>query len=131
SNALRWILRTLQQDHMMGIFPEGTRNPNAMHRVPTSGVAYIALKTHSPILPVGITGTERIPAMWRILFPFCHIKVRIGEPFSLPPVDGKLDEATLGSLTEMIMLRVAALLPEEYRGEYSQVSNHAGISRAA
>lgn len=124
--ALRWILRALEREQVVALFPEGTRSPHAMRPATTWGVAYVALKAQTTILPVGITGTERIPPIWRIPFPFCRIKVRIGQPFSLPPVEGKLNDAILGSLTEMIMLRVAALLPEEYRGVYSRVTSPSG-----
>lgn len=126
TGALRWILRTLEREQVVALFPEGTRSPHAMRRAATWGVAYVALKAQATILPVGITGTERMPGMWRIPFPFCRIKVRVGEPFTLPSVEGKLNDAILDSLTEMIMLRVAALLPEEYRGVYSRVTSHSG-----
>ena len=124
TSPLRWILRTLGHEQAVALFPEGTRSPHGMRRAATWGAAFVALKTHTPILPIGITGTERIPAMWRIPFPFCHIKVNIGQPFSLPAMEGKLDDAVLDSLTEMIMLRVAELLPEEYRGVYGRVTSH-------
>ena len=126
TRALLWILRALEQEQAVAIFPEGTRSPHGMRHAATWGAAFVALKAHAPILPIGITGTERIPAMWRIPFPFCHLKVNIGQPFSLPATEGKLDHAILGSLTEMIMLRIAALLPEEYRGVYGQVTSHPG-----
>ncbi|MFH1140206.1 MAG: hypothetical protein V1724_00725, partial [Chloroflexota bacterium] len=70
-----------------------------------------------------ITGTEKVHAMWRILFPFCRIRVRIGQPFSLPLIEGKPDDAIMDSLTQIIMLRIAALLPEEYRGVYGHVAS--------
>ena len=120
TEALRWILQTLEQEQVVAIFPEATRSPHAMRKA-GRGVAFIAMTAHTTILPIGITGTENISTMWRIPFPFCRINVNIGQPFSLPAIEGKLDNAILDSLTEMIMLRVAALLPEEYRGFYGPV----------
>jgi hypothetical protein len=43
----------------------------------------------------------------------------IGEPFELPPVEGKPDKAEMEAITTMIMRRIAAQLPPEYRGVYS------------
>lgn len=125
AEGLRWILRMLEQEQVVAIFPEGTRSPRGM-RAANRGVAFIALKSQATLLPVAITGTEKIPAMWRILFPFCRIRVRIGQPFSLPLIEGKPDDAIMDSLTQMIMQRIAILLPEEYRGIYGQMASHHG-----
>ena len=116
-DLLRWLLRKLEGEEVVALFPEGTRNPRGIGPV-NSGVAYLALKSNAPILPVGITGTENVQSFKRVPFPFTHLKVNIGQPFSLPPIEGKVRGPLLDSLTDMIMDRVAALLPEEYRGEY-------------
>ena len=121
TEALRWVLHTLEQEQVVAIFPEATRSPHGMRRA-SRGVAFIAMTAHASILPIGITGTENISTMWRVPFPFCRINVNIGQPFSLPDIEGRPDNAILDSLTEMIMLRVAALLPKEYRGVYGQVA---------
>ncbi|MCL0044539.1 1-acyl-sn-glycerol-3-phosphate acyltransferase [Dehalococcoidia bacterium] len=122
AGAVRWMLRALEQEQMLAIFPEGTRSPNGMRKA-NRGVAFIALRSQTPILPIGITGTEKMSKFWRLFFPFCRIKVKIGQPFSLPIIEGQLNDAVLDSLTEMIMLRVAALLPEGYRGVYGMLSS--------
>ena len=82
------------------------------------GVALIALKSQAPILPIGITGTGRMGPLWRIAYPTGHIKVTIGQVFSLPSLEGRVKRAQLETLTTMIFQRVAALLPESYRGVY-------------
>ena len=115
--AMRWALQSLEREEAVGLFPEGTRSPEGMRKA-LSGIAYIAMKSQAPILPVGITGTEKIPGYWRIAFAFHKIRVTIGSPFTLPTVEGRLDRPVLDSLTELIMLRIAALLPEGYRGVY-------------
>lgn len=121
--AMRWALRSLEREEAVGLFPEGTRSPEGMRKA-LSGIAYIAMKSQAPILPVGITGTEKIPGYWRMAFAFHKIRVTIGSPFTLPTVDGRLDRPVLDSLTELIMLRIAALLPEGYRGVYGKGTSH-------
>ena len=116
--ALLRVLRLLERDKAMVLFPEGTRSRDAqMHKV-QPGIAYIALKSQAPILPIGITGTEKIPGFWRIALPFCSVKVNIGQPFTLPSLEGKPNQELLQHLADTIMYRVAALLPEQYRGYY-------------
>jgi 1-acyl-sn-glycerol-3-phosphate acyltransferase len=115
--ALRWSQQTLKDGLALGMFPEGTRSKTATLQPARSGTALIALRSGAPILPVGITGTERVLGPG-FLFGRVRIMVNIGEPFTLPPVDGNLTKAKLASATEVIMYRVAELLPESYRGVY-------------
>jgi len=116
--ALRWLISKLEEENVVGIFPEGTRSPKGM-RTGAKGLAYLALKTQATILPVGIIGSENIKGALRVVFPFCRVTVNIGQPFSLPLIDGRVRGDVLQSLTDMIMARVASLLPEDYRGVYS------------
>jgi 1-acyl-sn-glycerol-3-phosphate acyltransferase len=117
AEAFLWARKLLDQDRAVMFFPEARRNPEGMKRAKL-GVVLIALRTQAPILPVGITGTERLVPLWRILFPTGQITVRIGAPFTLPSIQGRLERPQLESLGEMVMQRVAALLPEQYRGVY-------------
>ncbi len=123
AGALRWMLKMLEDEQTVGIFPEGTRSNGPMKKA-GHGVAYVALKSQATILPVGITGTENIPAIWRLLIPLRRFTVNIGQPFSLPPIDGNVETPVLESLTDMIMERVAALLPKEYRGVYGHSARY-------
>jgi hypothetical protein len=50
--------------------------------------------------------------------PTGKIRVNIGQVFSLPSVEGKLNAQVQESMVDTIMLRVAALLPESYQGVY-------------
>jgi 1-acyl-sn-glycerol-3-phosphate acyltransferase len=118
--ALRWGVDILRHDQPMGIFPEGTRSLGGGMIRGKPGVAYIAAKSQAPILPVGITGTENVQEYWRMPFPMCRIKVNIGEPFTLPVMEGKLSRPIFEHMADMIMYRVADLLPPEYRGYYSR-----------
>ena len=114
-------IKKLNQEEVVAIFPEGSRHPNAMGQG-SSGVAYLALKANAPILPVAITGTENTRSFKRLFFPLTHLKVTIGDPFSLPTLEGKVTPSVLNSLTDIVMNRVAVLLPEKYRGVYSSKS---------
>ncbi len=116
--AYRWALGKLERDQALVVFPEGTRSKGSMNKA-IPGVARLALKTGAPILPVGIVGTEHMGHWMRVVNPTGIIRVNVGNTFSLPSMDGRPSPAVLESLTDMIMQRVAALLPERYRGVYA------------
>ncbi len=117
AKALRWMLHSLEEEAAVVMFPEGTRGVDGMRKA-GRGVAYVALKSGTTILPVGITGTENVRSFRRVPFPFCRMSVNIGQPFSLPPIEGDVSDPVLDSLADMIMMRIAVLLPPDYRGVY-------------
>ena len=117
--AIRWTLRQLAMDKCVGIFPEGSRSRNTAMRKGSEGVAYIALKSQAPILPIAVWGSEKIPALWRMAFPFARLNMRIGQPFTLPVIEGRLTSPILEQLADMVMQRVAVMLPQSYRGYYA------------
>ena len=118
-DALQWARGALDSGKALLIFPEGTRSPGSLRQA-TDGPAYLALSSGAPVLPVAITGTECIKGMFRIAFHFQRLRVTIGEPFTLPRAEGRLDRAQLQSATDEVMRRIAALLPPAYRGVYAE-----------
>ena len=115
--ALHQTLQVLAEDQALVMFPEGKRSRNAQLRPAFSGSALIALRSGAPILPIGITGTEKIRGVaW--LFRRPQITVNIGQPFYLPPLGSRLTKVKLAELTNYIMGCIAELLPQEYRGNY-------------
>ncbi len=116
--AFRWIMDKLSQGEVVMLFPEGTRNPGAM-REAQPGVSQLALKMNVPLVPIGITGTERFSTVFRVFNPTGTLRITVGEPFTLPPSKGRQTPEQLESLTSAIMAHIAELLPESYRGYYA------------
>ena len=101
TGALRTMLRMLGEDKAVVVFPEGHRSPDHTMKEGMLGVAYLALKSQAPILPVGLTGTEKLPG-WRLPFPLRRLRVNIGQPFSLPVIEGRLSREVMRSMVDMI-----------------------------
>ncbi len=113
--ALRQAEKFLAEGWALVMFPEATRSKDAHLQPAFPGSALIALRSGAPILPIGITGTERIRGLsWILRRP--QLTVNIGHPFHLPSVNGKVSKAELAELTNNIMQHIAELLPVEYRG---------------
>lgn len=115
--AYRWALKKLEQGEALVIFPEGTRSKGALQKA-KPGIAQLALHSKAPILPVGIIGTERLGTWMRVVNPTGKLTVNIGRVFTLPEIEGRPGKEVLQSLADMIMQRVAELLPESYQGAY-------------
>jgi 1-acyl-sn-glycerol-3-phosphate acyltransferase len=116
--ALRAAVEVLKQGVALGIAPEGTRSKNAQLQEGKPGTALVALRANVPIVPVGITGSENI---FTKIFTFQRPKVtiRFGKPITLAPLLRDQREQQMQQYTDEIMCRIAALMPESYRGYYS------------
>jgi 1-acyl-sn-glycerol-3-phosphate acyltransferase len=116
--AIRQAKQVLVDGVTLVMFPEATRSKNAQLQPAFPGSALIASHSGVPILPVGISGTEKIKGLsWILRRP--RITVNIGQPFYLPPADSKLTKVRLAEHTDFIMQRIAELLPLQYRGNYT------------
>jgi 1-acyl-sn-glycerol-3-phosphate acyltransferase len=120
-DAFRLAARILDEGHVLFVFPEGTRSHDGALGEGRDGVAVLALRTGAPIVPVGVTGSyERWPRGQTLPHPGGRVVVRVGSPFRvqdlLPP--GTERRAAKGLATELIMRRIADLLPERQRGQY-------------
>jgi 1-acyl-sn-glycerol-3-phosphate acyltransferase len=120
--ALQQADQVLARGLALVIFPEGMRSKNGKLQPAFRGSALIALRSSAPILPIGITGTDKIRgAAWVLRRP--RVIVNIGKPFYLPPVSDKLIKTEMDKLTGSIMGCIAQLLPPEYRGDYTREGN--------
>ena len=121
--AFRIAEGILEAGQILLLFPEGTRSRDGKLQTPRDGLALLALRTGATIVPVGLSDTNRLwprdgkPRFWRN----GHVRVRVGKPFrladELPPDLSRKEAKT--QATDLIMRRIAALLPERQRGPYA------------
>lgn len=116
--ALRRAQSILKDGGVIGMFPEGHRSRGGGMGPPHPGTALVALRSRAPLLPVAITGTERVREGPLVLLRKPRIRVVIGEPFTLEG-GRRITAAEVEAGTDTIMRRIAALLPPAYRGMYA------------
>lgn len=117
--ALRQALTLLKEGGVLGIAPEGRMSVTGALERGKTGPVFIARKADVPILPIGITGTEKALGEWRS-FRRAHLKAVIGRVFRLPErgrFESRKEERQADA--DFIMERLAELLPPEYRGVYA------------
>ncbi len=118
--ALRKIISLMEENNILVIAPEGTRSRTGALIEGKPGVSYLATKLDRPIIPVGITGTEDKNILGNLKrFRRSHIILTAGVAFTLPPLPRENRDEALKGYTDEIMCRIAALLPEKYRGVYA------------
>jgi 1-acyl-sn-glycerol-3-phosphate acyltransferase len=88
----------------IGIFPEGTLNPDGTIE-PKGGAAFIALRSAVPIVPVGIAGTDRIMPAGARMMRFPKVVISFGSPIACDPIQGARKQQ-VEAVTAEIMRRV-------------------------
>ncbi|GMV34011.1 MAG: 1-acyl-sn-glycerol-3-phosphate acyltransferase [Chloroflexi bacterium CFX1] len=115
--ALKSALRALEEGRIFGVAPEGTRNYTGILRRGLPGAAILALKSGAPILPIAHWGGETYMKNLR-RFKRTDFHIRVGKPFTVG-AEGKVTSEMRQQMVDEMMFRIAALMPEEYRGEYA------------
>ena len=108
--ALELSLVVLRAGGVLGLFPEGTRQVGPVIQQCRSGVAYLAQKTGSPVVPVAITGSD--------------VAMGVGASFPRPAkirvlADRPLDLSVPGARPGSRLAREKAT--EQLRGELQRV----------
>ncbi|HPH98481.1 MAG TPA: lysophospholipid acyltransferase family protein [Anaerolineaceae bacterium] len=116
--AMTAALNYIRKGGALGIAPEGTRSSDGKLIEGKSGTALLAERARVPIVPVGIAETSTAMATLR-RFRRPHMSISFGKPFTLPPMDRDRRDEWMNESTEEIMCRIAALLPVEQRGFYT------------
>jgi 1-acyl-sn-glycerol-3-phosphate acyltransferase len=121
--AMREFITRLKNGGVMVIAPEGTRSKSASLLKAEPGAIYIASAAGVGIVPVALTGTEDAVVkaqLWK--FQKLKITITAGDEMYFPPdvksLKGAERNALLQSAMDEVMCRIAALLPESYRGYY-------------
>lgn len=119
--ALQASEAVLAQDGVLVIYPEGHVHSGPLHHA-LPGAAYMALRTGVPILPMGTISDND----WKLFKTITEKKRRLGIFTKIGEVFGPLKSSNpnrpsrdeIREAGNLIMTRIAALLPKEYRGDF-------------
>ncbi|MDI6911327.1 lysophospholipid acyltransferase family protein [Nocardioides sp.] len=118
--SLDTALEVLGRGEAFGIYPEGTRSRDGRLYRGRTGVAHLALTAGAPVVPVGLTGTERLQPVGARLPRIVPVTVRFGRPIE---VDGRYDGVPAGrarrEVTDEIMAAIQELSGQEQAGIYN------------
>jgi 1-acyl-sn-glycerol-3-phosphate acyltransferase len=115
-DAIKLALEEIKSGTVMAMAIEGTRSRTGGLQPGKSGPTFLASRGHVPLVPAAIWGTEKIVTNLKHLRR-SEVHLRIGQPFHLP--EGRANTEQLEAYTDQVMLKIAALLPPQYRGVYA------------
>jgi len=108
--AIQSAERLIKEGHALGMFPEGTRSPDGKLTKGKTGAARLAMQTGVPVVPAAVINAQ---ALFSQFGRRPTISVRFGPPIYLD------ETQSAKSNTDALMYAIAALLPPEQRGHYS------------
>ncbi len=112
----------LKSGSLLGIYPEGTRSPDARLYRGKVGVARLALQARVPVIPVAMIGTDKVQPIGKRVPNIRRIGMIFGEPLDFSRYYGMEDDRLIQrSVTDEIMYELMRLSGQEYVDEYAAV----------
>jgi 1-acyl-sn-glycerol-3-phosphate acyltransferase len=119
--ALEPCLRALDDGAAFCVYPEGTRSPDGRLYRGRTGVAWLALRSGAPVVPVSMSGTERVLPPGRVVPRPAKVRVTFGEPVRLGAYGSDPDSARdRRAVTDAIMAAIGEISGQEYVPRYAR-----------
>ena len=121
-DMLEAALRLLQGGDLFGIYPEGTRSPDGRLYRGRVGIGWLALNSGLPVLPVAMSGTDRVLPPGRKIPRVTKIGITIGKPMTFEQYQDLPSPARQRrAITDEVMRSIQALSGQEYVPVYASV----------
>ncbi|MBQ0964840.1 1-acyl-sn-glycerol-3-phosphate acyltransferase [Streptomyces tendae] len=118
--ALMTGRRILEEGHVFGIYPEGTRSPDGRLYRGRTGIARLTLMTGAPVVPFAVIGTDKLQPGGAGLPRPGRVTVRFGEAMEFSRYEGMdRDRYVLRAVTDSVMTEVMRLSGQEYVDMYA------------
>jgi 1-acyl-sn-glycerol-3-phosphate acyltransferase len=129
-DALDLQRQLLDEGLAVALYPEGTRSTDGRLYKGRTGVAFLALQTGAPVVPVGLIGTDKVmPVGAKVPTLKERITVRFGEPLDLSPHGPATSGRARRLATDEIMAAIHALSGQELAGIYNEAPAQSTIEK--
>ncbi|MEO6821192.1 MAG: lysophospholipid acyltransferase family protein [Candidatus Nanopelagicales bacterium] len=118
--SLEAALAVLREGGAFGIYPEGTRSRDGRLYRGRTGVAWLALTSGAPVVPVALAGTQEIQPVG-VKYPrIRHVSVKFGPAMRFTD-DGTPHARQRRAVTDQVMAAIHALSGQELAGAYNEL----------
>jgi len=129
-DALDQQRKLLEEGLAVALYPEGTRSTDGRLYKGRTGVAFLALQTGAPVVPVGLIGTDRVmPKGAKMPSLRERITVKFGEPIDDSPHGPASSGKARRLATDQIMAAIHALSGQELADAYNEAPAQGTIEK--
>jgi 1-acyl-sn-glycerol-3-phosphate acyltransferase len=121
-DMLEAALGLLRGGALFGIYPEGTRSPDGRLYRGRTGIGWLAANSGLPVIPVAMSGTDRVLPPGQKVPRVAKIRISVGEPLTFENYrDLPSPARQRRAITDEVMQRIRALSGQEYVPVYASV----------
>ncbi|WP_261164810.1 1-acyl-sn-glycerol-3-phosphate acyltransferase [Microbacterium sp. Marseille-Q6965] len=129
-DALERQRQILASGAAVALHPEGTRSRDGRLYKGRTGVAFLALETGAPVVPIGLIGTDKVmPVGAKVPSLKERVIVRFGEPLDLSHHGPASSGRARRTATDEIMAAIHALSGQELAGIYNELPAQTPIEK--
>lgn len=114
----------------VALHPEGTRSRDGRLYKGRTGIAYLALETGAPVVPIGLIGTDKVMPVGAKMPSFRErVVVKFGEPLDLSHHGPATSGRARRTATDEIMSAIHALSGQELAGTYNELPAQGAVEK--
>lgn len=119
----------LEAGAAFALYPEGTRSLDGRLYKGRTGVAWLALTTGAPVVPVGLIGTDQLQPKGATVPRLRRVTVAFGEPIDVSRHGAAASGRARRQATDEIMAAIQALTGQEAAGVYNEPPPTGAVER--
>jgi len=121
-DMLEAALGLLRGGALFGIYPEGTRSPDGRLYRGRTGIGWLAVNSGVPVIPVAMSGTDRVLPPGQKVPRVAKIRIVVGEPLTFESYQDLPSPARQRrAITDEVMKSIQVLSGQEYVPVYASV----------
>ncbi|HLS92529.1 MAG TPA: lysophospholipid acyltransferase family protein [Microbacterium sp.] len=129
-DALDLQKQILESGAAIALHPEGTRSRDGRLYKGRTGVAFLALETGTPVVPIGLIGTDRVmPVGAKMPSLKERVVVKFGAPLDLSHHGPATSGRARRTATDEIMSAIHALSGQELAGTYNELPAQGAVEK--